>query len=84
MKTDRETNRKARGEKFIARMIAIRNDPARCPRCGGARGERWKNCDKCRAKIKQANLRSKGYAISPAGLGLTIQDLAGMVVRSLI
>jgi hypothetical protein len=77
---DRSPERIAKAQAFHDRVQALRKDKTRCDRCGGPRGEKFRKCDKCRARIKAAKLRNKGYAVLKGG-EYSIADLAGMVIQ---
>lgn len=77
---DRSPQRIAKAQAFHALIQERRKDKTRCGRCGGPRGQQFRNCDTCREKLRRAKLRSKGWAVLPNG-EYTVAELAGMVLQ---
>ena len=77
---DRTPERIAKAQAFHALVLERRKDKSRRPRCGHARGEKYRTCDRCREKIRKAKLRSKGIVIAKGG-EYSVTELAGMVIQ---
>jgi hypothetical protein len=77
---DRTPERISKAQAFQALMLERRKDKTRCPRCGQHRGEKYRTCDRCREKTRNARLRAKGIAVVKGG-EYSNADLAGMVIQ---
>lgn len=77
---DRTPERIAKAQAFHAAVMERRKDKSRCPRCGRERGKEYRNCDRCREKIRMAKLRAKGIAVVKGG-EYSNADLAAMVIQ---
>lgn len=77
---ERTPERIAKAVSFFQKTIQMRKDKTRCPRCGRARGEKFRTCDRCRAGIRKSKLRAKGVAVLKGG-EYSNADLAAMVLQ---
>lgn len=77
---DRTPERIAKAQAFHAAVLERRKDKSRCPRCGRARGEKYRTCDQCRGRIRKAKLRARGIAVVKGG-EYSNTDLAAMVLQ---
>lgn len=79
-RAERSPERIAKAQAFAERIKAQRADKSRCPRCGCPRGEQFRTCENCRAKIRRAKLRREGVAVLKGG-EYSNADLAAMVLQ---